>query len=37
MPKAIVFTAHGDPEAEPFTGRPHPVPGPGQLLNAVIR
>lgn len=37
MPKAIVFTAHGDPEAEPFTGRPRPVPGPGQLLNAVIR
>ena len=35
MPKAYVFTAHGDPEAEPFTGRPRPVPGPWQLLIVV--
>ncbi len=37
MPKAIVFTAHGDPEAERFAGLPRAVPGPGQLLNAVVR
>lgn len=35
MPKAYVFTAHGDPEAESGTGRPRPVPGPGQLLITV--
>ena len=37
MPKAFVFTAHGDPEAGPGTGRLRPVPGPGQLLIAVAR
>ena len=25
MPKAFVFTAHGNPEAEPFTSRPRTV------------
>ncbi len=37
MPKAFVFTTHGNPEAEPFTSRPRLVPGPGQLLIAVAR
>ncbi len=35
MRKAFVFTAHGDPEAELFTGRLRPARGPGQLLFAV--
>ena len=35
MPKAYVFTAHGDLEVEALLDLPRPVPGPGQLLAAV--
>ncbi|MEV5679455.1 MULTISPECIES: NADP-dependent oxidoreductase [unclassified Streptomyces] len=35
MPKVYIFHRYGGPEAEAFSERPVPVPGPGELLVAV--